>query len=122
MYRILALAMGLLLATSVLATSALAAEQAATAPQAGGPATATAAATPAPAPADKVFPPLPSLAMLPPATDDDDEAPPKPGVRKKKSRVQDRKSSVPTARLVVSDASRTYLKGIEKQLDLALAR
>jgi hypothetical protein len=60
--------------------------------------------------------------MLPPATDDDDEPPAKPATRKKKVRAQDRKWAPPAARLVVSDASHAYLGGIEKQLDLALAR
>ncbi|MEX3939353.1 hypothetical protein AB4Y44_07315 [Paraburkholderia sp. BR10937] len=93
-------------------------------PAASAPATATvvaAAATPA---ADKVYPPLPSLAMLPPATGDDDEvpAPHSSSHSKKKVRQRECHCAMPTPRLVVSDTSRAYLKDIEQQLDSALAQ
>lgn len=83
--------------------------------------------------ADKVYPPLPSLTMLPPASGDD-EAPVShsaPASRKRKTRHVAECSkcgggssggSGPVARLVVSDASRAYLKDIEHQLDVALSR
>lgn len=72
---------------------------------------------------DKVYPPLPTLSMLPPASSDDDDAPaPHTASRKKKLHAHDGRPVGPTARLVVSDASRTYLKDIEHQLDVALAR
>ncbi|MEX3984765.1 hypothetical protein AB4Y45_38020 [Paraburkholderia sp. EG287A] len=93
-------------------------------PAASAPATATvvaAAATPA---ADKVYPPLPSLAMLPPTTGDDDEvpAPHSSSHSKKKVRQRDCHCAMPTPRLVVSDTSRAYLRDIEQQLDSALAQ
>ncbi|MGA3249674.1 MAG: hypothetical protein ABSD12_16180 [Paraburkholderia sp.] len=111
MYRLTVLATGLLLAMSAFAGQGSEAQPVA------------AAAVPAtPAAADKVYPPLPSLAMLPPATDDDDEPPARPSARKKKARAQSQKWALPAARLVVSDASHAYLGNIEKQLDLALAR
>ncbi|MBV8261241.1 MAG: hypothetical protein JO239_09865 [Paraburkholderia sp.] len=93
-------------------------------PVASAPATATvvaAAATPA---ADKVYPPLPSLAMLPPATGDDDDvpAPHSSSHNKKKTRQRDCHCAMPTPRLVVSDTSRAYLKDIEQKLDSALAQ
>ncbi|NIE65710.1 hypothetical protein [Burkholderia sp. Ax-1719] len=75
---------------------------------------------------DKVYPPLPSLAMLPPSgsagSDDDDVPAPHTSSRKKKLHTHDVRPVGPTARLVVSDTSRTYLKDIEHQLDVALAR
>lgn len=75
---------------------------------------------------DKVYPPLPTLAMLPPAasagSDDDDAPAPRTSSRKKKLHTHDLRPVGPTARLVVSDASRTYLKDVEHQLDVALAR
>ena len=109
MYRIAMAALG-----SLLAASAFAGQPAPNAT----PVTASAQAA-----ADKVYPPLPSLAMLPPPADDEDDAPPKPAAtsKKKKVRVQDCHCAMPMPRLVVSDASRTYLKGIDRQLDLALA-
>jgi hypothetical protein len=71
---------------------------------------------------DKVYPPLPTLAMLPPAGSDDDDVPaPHTSSRKKKLHPHDVRPVGPTARLVVSDASRSYLKDIEHQLDVALA-
>ncbi|MHB9835813.1 hypothetical protein Q8F57_013355 [Paraburkholderia terrae] len=83
-------------------------------------ATAAAAATAA---ADKVYPPLPTLAMLPPTTDDDEPLAPKPAAKKRKVRAAvDVRPTAPAARLVVSDASRTYLRSVDKQLDLALAK
>jgi len=90
-----------------------------------------AAATPAtytaPAAADKVYPPLPTLSMLPPSSASDDDEPITPkrtsgASKKRKARpAVDLRPSQPAARLVVSDASRTYLRTIDKQLDLALA-
>jgi hypothetical protein len=139
MYRPTLLATGLLLAMSAFAGQPASAAQATAtlasvatvAPAAPRTAaavatpvtTAAAAAAPAtPAASDKVYPPLPSLAMLPPGSDDEDDPPPKPSQRKKKSRAQDRKCVTPTAHMVVSDASHAYLDNIEKQLDLALAK
>jgi hypothetical protein len=78
-----------------------------------------ASVAPAAAP-DRVYPPLPTLTMLPPGTDDEEEATPRPTARKKKTRATDHRLVSPPARLVVSDASRAYLGGVEKQLDLAL--
>ncbi|WP_109480391.1 hypothetical protein [Paraburkholderia sp. C35] len=74
--------------------------------------------------ADKVYPPLPTLAMLPQTTAEDDEPlAPKPAAKKRKVRAPvDLRPATPAARLVVSDASRTYLRTIDKQLDLALAK
>ncbi|MBP0589635.1 hypothetical protein J8I87_07865 [Paraburkholderia sp. LEh10] len=74
--------------------------------------------------ADKVYPPLPTLAMLPPTSADDDEPlAPKPAAKKRKTRAPvDVRPSTPAVRLVVSDASRTYLRTVEKQLELALAK
>ncbi|TCG09189.1 hypothetical protein BZM27_06990 [Paraburkholderia steynii] len=80
---------------------------------------ATAAATAA---SDKVYPPLPTLAMLPPTTDDDEPLAPKPAAKKQGARGVDVRPTAPAARLVVSDASRTYLRSVDKQLDLALAK
>jgi hypothetical protein len=87
---------------------------------------ASSVASAAPASADKVYPPLPTLAMLPPSSGDDDEpvAPvaSKPAAKKRKARAAvDLRPTAPAARLVVSDASRAYLRSVEKQLDLALA-
>jgi len=93
-------------------------------PTAGAPAT-IAATAPATAAADTVYPPLPSLAMLPPATGDDDDLPaPRSGSgsHKKKVRQRDCHCATPTPRLVVSDESRAYLKDIERQLDSALTQ
>lgn len=82
-----------------------------------------AAAAAATASADKVYPPLPTLAMLPPTTDDDEPLAPKPAAKKRKVRAAvDVRPTAPTARLVVSDASRTYLRSVDKQIDLALAK
>ncbi|MFM0233236.1 hypothetical protein [Paraburkholderia sediminicola] len=77
--------------------------------------------------ADKVYPPLPTLAMLPPASGADDDLPVKPSPHRKKSRApiqtQERKGPpMPAVRLVVSDASHTYLDSVQRQIDQALAR
>ena len=75
--------------------------------------------------ADKVYPPLPTLAMLPPASGDDDEAPaPHTASHKKKEKARQRDChcAMPAPRLVVSDTSRAYLKDIEQRLDSALAQ
>ena len=88
-------------------------------------ATSTTGAPPAAASADKVYPPLPTLAMLPPSSGDDDEpvAAPKPAAKKRKARASvDLRPTAPAARLVVSEASRTYLRSVDRQLDLALAK
>jgi hypothetical protein len=76
-------------------------------------------ATPA---ADRVYPPLPSLTMLPASADEDDDAPPRPSAKKKKTRRSEPRISMPLARLVVSDQSRAYLKDVERQIDVASAR
>jgi hypothetical protein len=77
-----------------------------------------------PAAADKVYPPLPSLAMLPPSSGDDDDLPLKPAPHRKKPRapvhVQEIKPPPgPVARLVVSDASHAYLESVQRQIDQA---
>jgi hypothetical protein len=110
MHRLTVLAMSLLLATSSFAGQIE--------PQPAGTAPGTAPA----AAADKVYPPLPSLAMLPPPTSQDDEQPSKSTWRKKIWRAHERKSAGPTARLIVSDASHTYLDTVERQLDQALLK
>ncbi|WP_027794909.1 hypothetical protein [Paraburkholderia acidipaludis] len=82
--------------------------------------------TAAPAATDKVYPPLPTLAMLPPPTsDDDDEAAPATrhtAKHGKKSRHPECHCTAPSPHLVVSDESRAYLQDVERQLDVALAR
>jgi hypothetical protein len=115
MYRLSVMATSLLLATS-----AFAGQPASATP----PAVASALVMPsAPAASDKVYPPLPTLAMLPPNSDDEDDPQPKLSQqRKKKIRIPDRKSVAPVPHMVVSDASHAYLGNIEKQLDLALAK
>ncbi|ASL45961.1 hypothetical protein bAD24_III01095 [Burkholderia sp. AD24] len=76
--------------------------------------------------ADKVYPPLPSLAMLPPpSATDDDAAPLKPALHHKKSRVpaqtqERRMPPAPVVRLIVSDASHAYLDGVQRQIELAM--
>ncbi|SAK63464.1 hypothetical protein AWB75_02830 [Caballeronia catudaia] len=71
----------------------------------------------------KVYPPLPTLAMLPPAAGDDDPIARPPGKKGKKTRrVADCKCSGPEPRLVVSDESRVYLKDVELRIDTALAQ
>jgi hypothetical protein len=112
MHRVIVLTIGLLLAASALAG------QLAGQPASG--AQAAVSVAPVAAAPDKVYPPLPTLAMIPPATDDDEDAAPRPAARKKKLHVSEHRLAAPPARLVVSDASRAYLGGIEKQIDLAL--
>lgn len=80
-----------------------------------------------PAAADKVYPPLPSLAMLPPPSASDDDLPLKPASHRKKSHgtvpVQDHRTPLgPVVRIVVSDASHAYLDSVQRQIDQALAR
>lgn len=80
-----------------------------------------------PAAADKVYPPLPSLAMLPPPSGADDDLPLKPATHRKKSRapvqVQERKGlTAPVVRIVVSDASHTYLDAVQRQIDQAMVK
>jgi hypothetical protein len=78
--------------------------------------------------AGQVYPPLPTLAMLPPASGDDDDDDTTPSSKhnarhnKKKAHRPDCHCSTPSPHLVVSDESRTYLQDIEHQLDVALAR
>ncbi|WP_211612274.1 hypothetical protein [Paraburkholderia haematera] len=80
-----------------------------------------------PAAADKVYPPLPSLAMLPPPSGADDDLPVRPATHRKKSRVpiqmQERRGPpMPPVRLVVSDASHAYLDSVQRQIDQALVK
>lgn len=79
-----------------------------------------------PAAADKVYPPLPSLAMLPPPSAGDDDLPAKPAPHRKKSRTpllqEHRSPPGPIVRLIVSDASHTYLDSVQRQIDLAMAK
>jgi hypothetical protein len=80
-----------------------------------------------PAAADKVYPPLPSLAMLPPSSGSDDDLPVKPALHRKKSHVpmqmQEHKGApMPAVRLVVSDASHAYLDSVQRQIDQALVK
>ncbi|EDZ97644.1 conserved hypothetical signal peptide protein [Burkholderia sp. H160] len=108
-------------ASLCLSSAAWAGQPAASAPATAA-ATATAATTASP---DKVYPPLPTLAMLPPSTGDDDDLPAPRSTshnNKKKTHQRDCRCAMPTPRLVVSDESRTYLKDIERQLDSALAQ
>ncbi|WP_118178462.1 hypothetical protein [Paraburkholderia phosphatilytica] len=114
MYRLSALAAGLLLASSAFAGQPAAAQTAAPVLVAS-----------APAAADRVYPPLPTLSMIPVATSDEeeDEPPARPATssRKKKGRVvAERRPTAPMARLVVSDDSRVYLHSVERQIDQAL--
>ena len=119
MRRIILISAGLLLGTSAWA----------------GTVQTVASLQPSGASADKVYPPLPTLTMLPPASGDDEEpvSHSAPASRKRKTRHVAECSkcggggssgggSGPVARLVVSDASRAYLKDIEHQLDVALSR
>ncbi len=107
----------LLAASLSLALPALAAEPGADA----RPAVSTAVAAPA---ADKVYPPLPSLAMLPPAGGNDELSAPRAAHgakgRMKAPPAQERRSLAPVVRLMVSDASRAYLDTVGRQLDQAL--
>jgi hypothetical protein len=117
MHRIVPLAIGLLLGSSVLAAEPVSAG--------GQPAATTVQSAPiGPASADKVYPPLPTLSLLPPPADDEnDDAPPaRARSTKKKLRIPDTRYQLPPARLVVSDASRAYLKDVEQRIEVALAR
>ncbi len=74
---------------------------------------------------DKVYPPLPSLAMLPPGGGAEVEAAPAARARGSKRKVvttQWRKATEPVPRMVVSEASHTYLAGIERQLEVAMQK
>jgi hypothetical protein len=115
MYRLIVLATSLLFAASALAGQV--AGQSAGQPASSTQAVSVASVAAAP---DRVYPPLPTLAMIPPAVDDEEDAAPRPTVRKKKVHVAEHRLAAPQPRLVVSDASRAYLGGIEKQIDLAL--
>ena len=80
-----------------------------------------------PAAADKVYPPLPSLAMLPLPAAGDDDLPAKPASHRRKSHVaaqapEHRSPPVPAVRIVVSDASHAYLDAVQRQIDQALAK
>lgn len=80
-----------------------------------------------PAAADKVYPPLPSLAMIPPQGTADDDLPLKPASHRKKPHVavqapERRSPPGPVVRIVVSDASHAYLDSVQRQIDQALAR
>ncbi|MDO3560658.1 hypothetical protein [Ralstonia pseudosolanacearum] len=75
---------------------------------------------------DKVYPPLPTLAMLPPASGGGgggggEPAPATTGHRKVAT-LKLRKSAEPMPRMVVSDASHAYLASIEHQLEQALQK
>jgi hypothetical protein len=78
--------------------------------------------------AQKVYPPLPTLAMLPAAGSDEADTPAKTSSSasskkgKKGRRVVEAKNPQPDPRLVVSDNSRTYMKDVERQLDAAFTR
>ena len=112
MRRILSLAIGLSLSASALAGPL----------DVSAPASMQTLAALGPA-AQKVYPPLPTLAMLPPITSDD-EPPARPTSRKgrKVRHVVDCKCNGPEPRLVVSDESRAYLKDVEHRIDTALAQ
>ncbi|CAH0441023.1 hypothetical protein [Ralstonia pseudosolanacearum] len=72
---------------------------------------------------DRVYPPLPTLAMLPPPLSAGGSEPaPAAAGRRKVVALKFRKSAEPTPRMVVSDASHTYLAGIEHQLEQALQK
>jgi hypothetical protein len=122
MYRLIVLGTGVLCATSALAGQVAAqvagpSSNSASQPVSGAQAVSVASVSAAP---DKVYPPLPTLTMIPPAAEDDEDAAPRPTAHKKKVRVAEHRLATPPARLVVSDASRAYLGGIERQIDLAL--
>ncbi|MHA6848100.1 hypothetical protein [Ralstonia syzygii] len=70
---------------------------------------------------DKVYPPLPTLAMLPPPAAGSEPAPATTS-RRKVAAIKLRKSPEPTPRMVVSDASHAYLASIEHQLEQALQK
>lgn len=76
---------------------------------------------------DKVYPPLPSLAMLPPGGGSEVEPAPTTVVRTRGGKrkvvlAPARKAAEPVPRMVVSEASHTYLAGIEHQLEAALQK
>ncbi|MCY0853531.1 hypothetical protein [Cupriavidus sp. D39] len=81
-------------------------------------------AVPTAAAADRVYPPLPSLSLLPPASANDELAGPRPETksRKRAPLAQEHKNAGPAPRLVVSDATRAYLDRLERQLDQALQK
>jgi hypothetical protein len=94
---------------------------------AGSPGTDLQPASAFPPAADKVYPPLPTLAMLPPSSSSDDDLPVKPALHRKKPhapvQTQERKGpQVPAVRLIVSDASHTYLDSVQRQIDQALLK
>lgn len=70
---------------------------------------------------DKVYPPLPTLAMLPPSNGSDDDAPPKPTSRKKGAAAKI-KNEMPAPRMVISDTSRSYLNSVEQEIDHAMPK
>ncbi len=76
---------------------------------------------PAAAP-DRVYPPLPTLAMLPPLPAGGSEPAPAATGHRRVAAIRVRKSAEPTPRMVVSDTSHAYLAGIEHQLDQALQK
>lgn len=123
MFRIVICAASLVALTTFMSEAARAGQPAVAGTLSANGAAASNGATAATASADKVYPPLPTLAMLPPTTDDDEPVAPKPAAKKRKVRAAvDVRPTAPAARLVVSDASRTYLRSVDKQLDLALAK
>ncbi|MCQ4682174.1 hypothetical protein [Ralstonia pseudosolanacearum] len=71
---------------------------------------------------DKVYPPLPTLAMLPPASGGGGGEPPATTGHRKVATLKLRKSAEPMPRMVVSDASHAYLASIEHQLEQALQK
>ncbi|CAM2144060.1 exported protein of unknown function [Pararobbsia alpina] len=90
---------------------------------AASPASGASAAAASAAP-DKVYPPLPSLAMLPPpsATDSDDDTPPRKTSSRKKGAKEKVRNEMPTPHLVVSDATRTYLNSVEQDIEHAMPK
>lgn len=80
------------------------------------------APTPSTAPAaDKVFPPLPSLDMLPSeSSTSDTPAATSRGGKKNSRRVV--KSASPKPVLVVSEASRAYLRDVEREINQAMSK
>ncbi|RKP50189.1 hypothetical protein D7S86_18795 [Pararobbsia silviterrae] len=87
-------------------------------PSAAKAASGASAAAPASAAPDKVYPPLPTLAMLPPSSGDDDP-PPKPSRKKGGPKI---KNDMPTPHMVVSDTSRNYLNSVEEEIDHAMQK
>jgi hypothetical protein len=113
---------------AIIASAALAGQPDSKTPAiAPGPAaSATVVANAATASADKVYPPLPSLTMLPAGSDDDGSPPAAPATRtssrKRNASATIRKPDMPAVRMVVSDASHGYLDTVEHQLDQALLK